>query len=237
MSDVVPLARRSTVDELAGALRDRILAGDLRSDERLREQDLSRTYDVARHTVRAALRALEAEGLVVIEPHRGARVAALDAAAVQGLYELRVALEIEAARLALQRNGGRLPATVHAAAARLTQAARRSRPKWSAVADAHAALHTALVEASQSERIAAAHRALDAEMRLFLVQIQPSWTYEKLAADHEQLIVDLERQGAEALREHLAESAAAALQRLAEGSGGRENEGARRSARPGPSPA
>lgn len=215
MSEVVPLERRSTVDALVSALRDRILAGELRCDERLREQELSRTYDVARHTVRAALRALEAEGLVAIEPHRGARVAALDAAAVQGLYELRAALEIEAARLALARNGGKLPPDVRAAAARLAQACRRTRPRWDAVADAHAALHAALVDASRSERLAAAHRALDAEMRLFLVQIQPSWTYEKLAADHERLVDELETRGPEALREHLAESAAAALDRLA----------------------
>ena len=77
-----PLERRTTVDALAAALRERILDGDLHANERLREQELSRVYDVARHTVRAALRALEAEGLVVIEAHRGARVAALDAAGV-----------------------------------------------------------------------------------------------------------------------------------------------------------
>ena len=213
--DVVPLERRSTVDALAAALRDRILDGGLPGGRRLREQELSRAYDVARHTVRAALRALEAEGLVVIEAHRGARVAALDAAGVQGLYELRAALEIEAARLALERNGGRLPEPVHAAAGRLASACRRSRPRWSAVADAHAELHRVLVDTSRSDRISAAHRALDAEMRLFLVQIQPSWTYEKLAADHERLVGDLEQQGPEALRAHLRESTSAALAGLA----------------------
>jgi DNA-binding GntR family transcriptional regulator len=224
VSEVVPLERRSTVDALAGALRDRILDGDLAGDERLREHELSRTYDVARHTVRAALRALEAEGLVTIEPHRGARVAALDADAVRGLYELRAALEIEAARLALERRGGRLPDTVRAAAARLASACRRGRPGWSAVAEAHAALHTALVAAAGSARIAEAHRALDGEMRLFLVQIQPSWTYERLAADHERLVEELESRGPEALRDHLRESAAAALERLA---GAAPREGAR----------
>ena len=103
---------------------------------------------------------------------------------------------------------------MHAAAARLAQACRRSRPRWSAVADAHAALHTSLVEASGSDRIAATHRALDAEMRLFLVQIQPGWTYERLAADHERLVAELEERGPEALREHLRASAATALARL-----------------------
>jgi DNA-binding GntR family transcriptional regulator len=213
-ADVVRLDRRSTVDALAGALRDRILDGEIAGGERLREQELSRTYDVARHTVRAGLRALEAEGLVVIEPHRGATVATLGAPAVQGLYDLRAALETEAARLALERNGGRVPEELRAAVARLSAACRRPRPRWSAVADAHAAVHSAMVEASRSERIVAAYHALDAEMRLFLVQLRPSWTYERMATDHEHLVDELEQRGPDALRDHLRESAVVVLERL-----------------------
>jgi DNA-binding GntR family transcriptional regulator len=217
---VVPLDRRSTVDALVEALRARILDGDLAGGERLREQELSAGYDVARHTVRAALRALQAEGLVVLEPHRGARVAALDEEAVRGLYELRAALETEAARLALARNDGRLPGAVHAAADQLARACRRTRPRWSGVVDAHDALHDALVAASDSPRIVAAHRALAAETRLFLVQLRPRWTYARMADDHEQLVVDLERSGPEALREHLSQSATAVLDLLAKGGPG-----------------
>ncbi len=227
---VTPLDRRSTVDALAEALRARILDGELGGGARLREQELSTGYDVARHTVRAALRALEAEGLVVVEPHRGARVAALDAAAVQGLYELRAALELEAARLALERYDGALPAEVHAATARLAQACRRARPRWSAVVDAHEDVHHALVAASHSPRIAAAHRALAAETRLFLVQLRPSWTYERMAGDHEQLVDDLEQRGPDALREHLRASARAVIDLLEQG--GPDAKGA-----PGRSPA
>ena len=214
---VVPLERRSTVDVLVEALRTRILDGDLTGGTRLVEQELSRMYDVARHTVRAALRALQAEGLVVVEPHRGARVASLDADAVRGLYELRAALEIEAARLALLRHEGRLPHAVHAAVARLAQVCDRSRPPWSAVVDAHEAVHAALVAASESPRIVAAHRALAGEMRLFLVQLRPAWTLRRLAADHEQLVIDLEQRGPEALRDHLRDSTAAVLALLDEG--------------------
>ena len=50
-----------------------------------------------------------------IEPNRGASVARLDAAGLRSLFELRTALELEAAHLALERNGGRLPDAVHAA--------------------------------------------------------------------------------------------------------------------------
>jgi DNA-binding GntR family transcriptional regulator len=211
---VTPLDRVSAVDELAAALRRRILDGDLRGGVRLPESELTATYLVARHTARAALRKLAAEGLVTIEPHRGARVAMLDAAAVEGLYELRTALELEAARLALQRHDGRLPEPVHAAVRRLAATARSRRPAWSDVVDDHEALHLALVAAAGSPRIAQAHAALAAETRLFLVQLRPAWTLERMAAEHEQLVVDLEQHGPEVLRAHLRESADAVVDEL-----------------------
>jgi DNA-binding GntR family transcriptional regulator len=210
-AEIVPLDRRSAVDELAGALRRRILDGDLAGGQRLREQELTDAYDVARHTVRAALRRLEASGLVAVEPHRGARVAQLGRTEVEGLYELRTALEVEAARLALQRHDGRYPKPVHDAVARLSALCRRRRPGWSDVVDAHEDLHAALVGAAGSPRIAAAHAQLEGETRLFLVQLRPSWTLERMAADHERLIADLERDGADVLRAHLRESADAVL--------------------------
>src|SRR5918998_5775048 len=117
-----PLERPSTVDVLAADLRREILDGALPAGSWLRERELCEGYGVARHSLRAALRALAAEGLVRIEPHRGARVAHLTPDEVRALYELRAALELEAAHLALERGGGRLPPEVHAALARLQAA-------------------------------------------------------------------------------------------------------------------
>jgi hypothetical protein len=54
-------------------------------------------------------------------------------------------------------------------------------------------------------------------MRLFLVQLKPAWTLRRLAADHEPLVEELERQGPEALREHLRESTTAVLALLEDG--------------------
>ena len=214
---VTPLDRVSAVDELAAALRARILDGDLRAGLRLPEQELCTTYLVARHTARAALRALAAEGLVVIEPHRGASVTALGPAEVEGLYELRVALEVEAARLALERHDGSLPQSVHAAVTRLGAVCARRRAAWSSVVDAHENVHAELVAASQSPRLIAAHEALAGESRLFIVQVKLDWTLEKMASDHERLLDELEDRGTDALREHLRESADSVLAHLRSG--------------------
>jgi DNA-binding GntR family transcriptional regulator len=198
-----PAPRPLTVDALAAALRREILDGALPGGARLREHALTEAHGVARHTVRAALRALAAEGLVRVEPHRGARVAELGPEDVRALYELRAALELEAAHLALERHGGRLPEGVHAALGRLQEACRGADPPWSAVNEAHAGLHAALVAAAESPRIAAVHATLSGELRLFLLALRPHVPADRLAADHEALVRGLERDGVAVLREHL----------------------------------
>ena len=202
------LERPSTAELLAADLRRQILDGDPAAGERLRERELVERYGVARHTLRAALRQLAAEGLVRIEPHRGATVARLGPEDVRWLYELRAALELEAAHLALERNGGRLPPAVHEALARLQAACAGDDPPWSAINEAHAELHGAIVAAAASPRIAAAHAALSGEMRLFLLALKPHVAADRLAADHAALIRDLERDSPGVLREHLRAAAA-----------------------------
>jgi DNA-binding GntR family transcriptional regulator len=197
----------STVETVVAALRQEILGGQRPGGQRLVEQDLTAHYGVARHTLRAALRALQAEGLVRIEPNRGARVTRMTAPEIVELYELRTALEVEAARLALERHRGRLPASVHEALARLEAACGDG--AWGPINEAHAALHGAIVAAAESPRIEAAHDALNGELQLFLTQLEPLWSAERMAADHVALVRGLERDGPAVLREHLSESAAA----------------------------
>jgi DNA-binding GntR family transcriptional regulator len=199
----------SVVDRVAAQLRERILDGQLAAGTRLVEAELAGVYGAARHTVRAALRALADEGLVDIVPNRGARVAGLDADAITSLYELRAALEVEAAHLALAKHGDRLPPSVHEAAEVLARACRRARPSWPTVSRAHADLHTAIVRAGRSPRIEAVHDRLTAQTRLFLLLVRPHYTFARLAEEHLELIADLERDGPDVLRLHLRASAGA----------------------------
>lgn len=202
-----PLRRASTVDQLAAALRTRILDGDLDAGRRLVERELCEGLDVARHTLRSALRQLEAEGLVRIEPNRGARVAQLDPDELADLFALRLALEREAAHRALQHGDGVLPAAVHEAADRLAKlAARRRGVAWADVAQAHNALHQAIVDAAGAPRITRAYAALTAELSLFTMQLKPVWTRERLGPDHLELVRALERDGPEVLRAHMEEA-------------------------------
>lgn len=206
-----PLPRASVVDTLAAALRERILGGDLAPGEPLREQVLADAYDVSRHTLRAAFRVLAAEGLVRISPNRGAAVASLDAVELRELYELRTALELEAAHLALEHGDGRLPAEARRAVDRLTAACARPRPAWRAVNVAHADVHGAIVQASRSPRIEAAYGQLAAELSLFVARLRPVWPLERMASHHVELLAGLETEGTEALRRHLRDGLEAVL--------------------------
>ena len=81
-------------------------------------------------------------------------------------------------------------------------------PPWSAVVDAHDRVHGELVAAAQSPRIERAYAALAGELRLFVIQLKPSWSLDRMAEHHERLLADLEREGPEPLRAHLAEGRA-----------------------------
>ena len=84
-------------------IRDDIVSGALQFGARITIDALARSYGVSHMPVREALRELQGEGLVVIEPNRGARVRTIDANFVENLFEIRTALEVMMVRRAAQR--------------------------------------------------------------------------------------------------------------------------------------
>lgn len=94
--------RTTTAQDLALAtLRQAILNGTIEPGARLRQEDLAAVFAASRIPVREALRALEHEGLVTSEPHRGFTVTTLDADQIEEIYDLRSVLEGHAVRLAV----------------------------------------------------------------------------------------------------------------------------------------
>lgn len=91
--------RQAVTDQI----REMISNGDLAPGERLLEDKLAKQLGVSRNPVREAIRALEATGLVAVEPRKGAYVANFDAAEAAELLDLRSVLEAYAARLASRR--------------------------------------------------------------------------------------------------------------------------------------
>lgn len=74
-------------------LRQAILTGRIGPGERLLQVELAERFGVSRIPLREVLRTLHAEGLVVIEPNRGAICRPLEAKDLADLYAVRGALE------------------------------------------------------------------------------------------------------------------------------------------------
>jgi len=101
------LVRKTVQQAVAEDLRDAILRGRLAGGAHLNQTDIASGYGVSPIPVREALRQLESEGLVKSAPHRGAVVASLSQEELRDLYDIRIALESLATRLAiLQANSG-----------------------------------------------------------------------------------------------------------------------------------
>ncbi len=82
-----------TSQRIAAALREAILAGDIPPGEWLRQDEVAARFGASRLPVREALRILEAEGLAVLSPNRGARVPELSLSEVNTYYRMRERLE------------------------------------------------------------------------------------------------------------------------------------------------
>lgn len=76
-------------------LREKILNGDIKAGQPLRQAALAEELNVSRIPVREALLQLEAEGLVAFEPHKGATATELNIEQVDELFELRAMLEAD----------------------------------------------------------------------------------------------------------------------------------------------
>jgi len=92
----------SVTEKVRAALRNYVLSGKIPPGTRLVEAQLAEQLGVSRAPVREALLALEAEGLAVSIPGKGACVAEITEEDLQEIYTVRSVLESLAMRLATQ---------------------------------------------------------------------------------------------------------------------------------------
>jgi DNA-binding GntR family transcriptional regulator len=91
------------VDKVLKTLRNEIYSGLRLPRERLVENSLSEAFSVSRMSVRQVLSQLDREGLVTIEPYKGATVAPISIHRICESYQILSMLEGFAAMLATER--------------------------------------------------------------------------------------------------------------------------------------
>lgn len=100
--NAAPLRRKSLHEELADGLREMIVRGDLTPGTKVPEKDLCSVFNVSRTPLREALKVLAAEGLVVLEPNRGAWVSKITVEDLEEVFPVMGALESLSGELACQ---------------------------------------------------------------------------------------------------------------------------------------
>src|SRR5699024_4274592 len=95
---IFPVARTSTVDLIAIALRNAIYSGALEVGSPIREVEMATQLGVSRSPLREAAQRLVQERLLTAVPGRGLRVTKINADEVYDLYSARRAVEIEAVK-------------------------------------------------------------------------------------------------------------------------------------------
>jgi len=127
-------------------LRKDILAGLFDFGGRLKIDDLAARYATSHMPIREALRQLQGEGLVMVEPNRGARVRGIDAEFIRDIFDLRIALESMLARRAAERITPTQLAKLAAIEEELE--ARAAHRDYTAVLTANQAFHATINEAA-----------------------------------------------------------------------------------------
>jgi DNA-binding GntR family transcriptional regulator len=181
-------------EEVYRTLREDILSGRLRPRDHLVEVDLADRLNVSRTPVRESLQRLAADGLIVSHRRRWV-VYEHTLAEIADIYEVRMALEGYAARLACQR------ATHEQVRALLDYFAARPRryTRFAAFADVNSRLHEMITEAANNpyfQRLADGHR-----FYTFNHQVSARYDDDDIAesdAQHEQILLAIARRDPDA---------------------------------------
>ena len=115
----------TVVARLTQRLRDEILSGRLPFGARLKLRELADRFGVSNMPIRDALVKLGAEGLVELQPNRGASVRRIDQQFVENLFDIRMALEELLVRRCIARSSDTELATLAPLAARHAKAVRQ----------------------------------------------------------------------------------------------------------------
>ncbi|MDV9187547.1 GntR family transcriptional regulator [Streptomyces sp. SR27] len=152
MSSAVQKRRPQTAQQFVlEELRRAITSGELRPGGQIRQDALAARYEVSRVPLREALKALEAEGLVVHHIHRGYFVAELSLSDLEEIYRIRELLETEAVRMAVRL----LPDGIVAALESIQREVERAAEEGdvTAMAASNRRFHFTLIEASGMPRL------------------------------------------------------------------------------------
>ena len=135
-------------------LREQILIGELVPGGEIRQELLARQFGTSRIPIREALSRLQAEGLIILRPRRGFAVTSLNQAEIIEIFELRMAVEEHAMRIATkertQTDVSEVEALVEAMEVPAEAPSLRYLQQWMST---NRLFHTRLIECAHRKRV------------------------------------------------------------------------------------
>ncbi len=201
------IRRRSLHDELTERVRALITDGELSPGQKIPERDLCERFGVSRTPLREALKVLASEGIVTLQPNRGARVSSLTVAELEEVFPVMGALEALSGEIACRHITEQELAAIRSLDERMVAHWRRG--ELEPYFRLNQAIHEAILEATRNETLKAMYRSLAG--RLMKARYIANMTPERWAeavSEHQAILVALEaRDGAKLsaiLKAHLA---------------------------------
>ncbi len=171
-----PRARPSVVDEIYEYLRERILSGQFRDGEQLRQLEIAERMKCSQGPVRHALDRLSNEQLVLLLPNRGYFVAGISLDQARQAYELRELIEPFAATQTLRHLTEDELEEFEAQFERMKAANRRGDFKASLGADMR--FHRMFYERSRYPLLLKFWEQIDTQIRKFVTVTTPIYVTE-----------------------------------------------------------
>ena len=213
MNQTQPLEVSRTVlsREAYHRLRALIISGELQAGAQLVVRPLAEKFRLSPTPIKAALAALEREGLVEATPHRGFFVPQLGVKDVREIYALREVLDGLAARLTVENlNAGTSDTGVVEELSKLLESQRESvaRGNLDAYRTLDAAFHRVLRRASRNERLVNTAESVHAQVDLLIVSsVRGPKRFGEVLAEHAAVLGAVksgDAEGAEgAMRAHI----------------------------------
>lgn len=157
-----PVRNLTLREQVVEHLREEILSNRLEPGSELNEVALANLLGVSRGPIREALGGLAAEGLVTINPRRGAIVTKLTKQEFMDAYQVREALESLATRVAVPRLSAEDRGELHHMADEMRRLA--DADDVNAFFEINRRFHEKLVAASGNRRLQAMHEQLLGQM-------------------------------------------------------------------------
>ncbi len=203
---MTPIDRSSLHAEVVSRLRAAIVDGELAPGARINERELCERFGVSRTPLREALKVMASEGLVVLLPNRGARVATLTRADIENTFKVMACLEALSGELACARITDEEIAELRALHYEmLAQHARRDLPAYYRLNER---IHHMILMASGNPVLIATHAGLALRIRRarYVADMPHGW-WDQAVREHERILDALTRRDGAAiavlLRQHL----------------------------------